>query len=218
MTDGSPPARWHLRFSGTTTSFGVALPASPSGCSPRLGAISFLHRFGSALNHHVHLHVCATDGVFMPAVGGAGCCGPPAFLPVRPITQADLATVTERVRRRVIRWFRLAHLLDASAAADMISWENSGFSIDASVRIALNRPRRAELLSEFGTPAAVLCPAPLCIGATVRDPRPSRPDHPSPLRAPAALGHHLGGQLGRAGSWAEVHAAGSSWRRRTHAV
>jgi len=73
----------------------------------------------------------------MPAAGGAGCCAPPAFLPVRPITQADLATVTERVRRRVIRWFRLAHLLDASAAADMIAWENSGFSIDASVRIAL---------------------------------------------------------------------------------
>ena len=103
---------------------------------PRLGAISFVHRFGSALNHHVHLHVCATDGVFMPAAGGAGCCAPPAFLPARPITQADLATVTERVRRRVIRWFRLAHLLDASAAADMLVWENSGVSIDASVRIA----------------------------------------------------------------------------------
>jgi hypothetical protein len=29
-------------------------------------------------------------------------------------------------------------------------------------RIALNRPRRAELLSELGTPAAVLCPAALC--------------------------------------------------------
>ena len=45
--------------------------------------------------------------------------------------------LTERVRRRVIRWFRLAHLLDASAAAAMLAWENSGFSIDASVRIAL---------------------------------------------------------------------------------
>ena len=105
--------------------------AAPVAARPRLGAISFLHRFGSALNHHVHLHVCATDGVFMPAVGVAGCCGPPAFLPVRPISQADLATVTERVRRRVIRWFRLAHLLDASAAADMFARENSEFSIDA---------------------------------------------------------------------------------------
>ena len=105
-----------------------ALPAT----HPRLGAVSFLHRFGSALNHHVHLHVCATDGVFVPT-GDA----PPAFLPARPITQADLATVTERVRRRVIRWFRLAHLLDASPAADMLAWESSGFSIDASVRIAI---------------------------------------------------------------------------------
>lgn len=32
---------------------------------------------------------------------------PPAFLPARPIAQADLAAVTERVRRRVVRWFRL---------------------------------------------------------------------------------------------------------------
>jgi hypothetical protein len=110
-----------------------ALPAT----HPRLGTVSFLHRFGSALNHHVHLYVCASDGVFVPAAGGAGCCAPPAFLPARPITQADLATLTERVRWRMIRWFRLAHLLDASAAADMFAWENSGFSIDASVRIVM---------------------------------------------------------------------------------
>jgi hypothetical protein len=48
-----------------------------------------------------------------------------------------LAALTERVRRRVIRWFRLSRLLDAAAAADMLAWENSGFSVDASVRITL---------------------------------------------------------------------------------
>jgi hypothetical protein len=94
--------------------------------------VSFLHRFGSALNHHVHLHACATDGVFVPTGGG-----PPAFLPARPITQADLATLTEKVRRRVVRWFRMQRLLDADAASDMLRWENSGFSVDASVRITL---------------------------------------------------------------------------------
>ena len=31
---------------------------------PRLGAVSFQHRFGSALNQHVHLHACVTDGVY----------------------------------------------------------------------------------------------------------------------------------------------------------
>ena len=41
------------------------------------------------------------------------------------------------MRRRVIRWFRLTRLLDTAAAADMLAWENSGFSVDASVRIML---------------------------------------------------------------------------------
>ena len=120
------------------TASGVTAAAdTPSASRPRLGGISFLHRFGSALNHHVHLHACVTDGVFMPPADGAGGDTAPAFLTARPITQADLAALTERVRRRVIRWFRLAGLLDAAAATDMLAWENSGFSIDASVRITL---------------------------------------------------------------------------------
>jgi hypothetical protein len=41
------------------------------------------------------------------------------------------------VRRRLIRWFRRTRLLDAAAATEMLGWEHSGFSIDASVRIAL---------------------------------------------------------------------------------
>jgi hypothetical protein len=110
---------------------------TPSASCPRLGGISFLHRFGSALNHHVHVHACVTDGVFVPAADHAGCDAPPTFLPARPITAADLAALTERVRRRVIRWFRLTRLLDAAAASDMLAWENSGFSVDASVRITL---------------------------------------------------------------------------------
>jgi hypothetical protein len=80
------------------------------------GAVSFLHRFGSALNHHVHLHTCVTDGVFVPAAAEAAGDAPPALLLARPINQADLAALTERVRRSVIRWFRLARLLDAAEA------------------------------------------------------------------------------------------------------
>ena len=38
---------------------------------------------------------------------------------------------------RVIGWFKRQGFLDAHAAADMLAWENSGFSIDASVRITL---------------------------------------------------------------------------------
>jgi len=48
-----------------------------------------------------------------------------------------LAALTERVRRHVIGWFKRQGLFDAHAATDMLAWENSGFSIDASVRITL---------------------------------------------------------------------------------
>jgi len=54
-----------------------------------------------------------TDGVF--AQSSDGCCA--KFFPVRPITAADLATLTERVRRRGVRWFCMQRLLDADAAA-----------------------------------------------------------------------------------------------------
>ena len=130
MASGSSLERSLCAAAGVTSD-------APASCCPRLGGISFLHRFGSALNHHVHLHACVTDGVFVPAAPEAGSDAPPAFLPARPITQADLAALTERVRRRVIRWFRMQRLLDAAAAADMLAWENTGFSIDASVRITL---------------------------------------------------------------------------------
>jgi hypothetical protein len=62
---------------------GVTRAANTSTAArPRLGGISFLHRFGSALNHHVHLHACVTDGVFMPDAAEAAGDAPPAFLRV----------------------------------------------------------------------------------------------------------------------------------------
>jgi hypothetical protein len=39
---------------------------TPPSTRPRLGAVSFLHRFGSGLNRHAHLNAAVTDGVFLP--------------------------------------------------------------------------------------------------------------------------------------------------------
>jgi hypothetical protein len=78
-----------------------------------------------------------TDDVFGPDAAEAGSDATPAFLPARPINRADLAALTERVRRRVVRWFCMQRLLDAAAAAHMLAWENSGFSVDANVRITI---------------------------------------------------------------------------------
>jgi len=46
---------------------------------------------------------------------------PPAFLPARPLTQGELAALTERVRRRVIAFFKRQGFLNAHAAASVAS-------------------------------------------------------------------------------------------------
>ncbi len=79
----------------------------------------------------MQLHACVTDRGFASSPQGV------AFLPARPVTPTDLAVLTERVRTRLVRWFRRHGLVNAEAAADMLAWENSGLSIDASVRVGL---------------------------------------------------------------------------------
>jgi hypothetical protein len=42
-----------------------------SGRCARIGAIAFIHRFGSALNAHLHFHCVVVDGVFTATPTGA---------------------------------------------------------------------------------------------------------------------------------------------------
>ena len=75
----SPHSRWprtseieRTLITALITASGVTAAAdTPSASRPRLGAVSFLHRFGSALNHRVHLHGYVTDGVFVPAAAAS---------------------------------------------------------------------------------------------------------------------------------------------------
>jgi hypothetical protein len=62
--------------------------------------VSFVQRFGSALNAHVHFHCCVIDGVF--AVGEDGQVH---FAEAAARTPEDLAAVQQQVRARVLRWF-----------------------------------------------------------------------------------------------------------------
>lgn len=103
------------------------------GAAPgaRFGAVSFVHRFGAALNRHVHFHCCVIDGVFE---GGAD--GQVQFRPAQALTPEALAAIAAQVRQRVLRWFARSGLLEAADAQDMLGWEHGGFSLDAAVRIA----------------------------------------------------------------------------------
>ena len=74
-----------------------------------IGAVAFIHRFGSSLNAHVHFHVCVVDGVFEQA-------------------QATL-------RKRILRAFVGRGLLESFQAQEMLAYQHSGFSVDAGVCI-----------------------------------------------------------------------------------
>jgi hypothetical protein len=41
--------------------------STSTNSAARIGAVAFIHRFGSSLNAHVHFHCCVMDGVFEPS-------------------------------------------------------------------------------------------------------------------------------------------------------
>jgi hypothetical protein len=75
---------------------------SGEGGKLHAGAVTFVQRFGSSLNLHVHLHTCALDGVYVEGEEGEA----PRFVPATPPSRAELYVLTERVALRVMTWLR----------------------------------------------------------------------------------------------------------------
>jgi hypothetical protein len=62
------------------------------------GPVTFVQRFGSALNLNLHFHTLAFDGVFEVAAGGT-----PRFHPLPPPDEAEVARVVAPTARRLAR-------------------------------------------------------------------------------------------------------------------
>jgi hypothetical protein len=124
-----------------------------AGLRARFGAVSFVHRFGSALNAHLHFHCAVIDGVFQPDAEGRLC-----FHEAAGLTQERIAKVQEQVRRRVLRAFVHRGLLEPEAARNMRGWEGGGgFSVDASIRVeAYDRSGLERLLRYCARPPFAL--------------------------------------------------------------
>lgn len=134
--------RWHLRekpevISGLLSVFLRAVettirrnsPEAPTGA--RFGAVTFVHRFGSYLNSHVHFHVIVTDGVF-----SAGDAGPAVFHPALDLDQDDYLAVQRKMRHRGLRWLQRHGHLDSAAVHILDAPDHAGgWSVDASVTI-----------------------------------------------------------------------------------
>jgi len=110
----------------------------PEGC--RLGAVTFIQRFGKALNSHFHFHSCIIDGLFDKEG---------QFYPITNLSSDDIQSVQEHIRKRVLRLFRAKGLLDSDAASDMLEWENGGFSLNANVRIEAHDREALERLIRY---------------------------------------------------------------------
>ena len=119
------------------------------GClvTARIGAVAFMHRFGSSLNEHVrfaclgfrfaasNFHCCVIDGVFEPAVAPDDAPSV-SFHAALELDAAAFADLQARVRTRVLRTFVRRGLIDKDDAAEMRAWAHAGgFSVDGSVRI-----------------------------------------------------------------------------------
>ena len=93
-----------------------------AGCSQdtaRTGAVTFIQRFGSALNLNIHFHMLFPDGVYVDCPNGAA-----RFRCAKAPTSAELTQLAHTVAHRVCRFLECQGLLER----DM---ENSYLASDA---------------------------------------------------------------------------------------
>jgi Putative transposase len=128
-----------------------------SSAAARLGAVVFIHRFGSSLNAHRHFHCCIIDGV-VEAAGAADEAPGVVFHQASGLAAAAVLRVQAKVRRRVLRAFLRRGLLEQRDSDEMGSWAHGGgFSLDAAVRIeGADRAGRERLLRYCARPPFAL--------------------------------------------------------------
>ena len=76
------------------------------------GAVTFIQRFGSALNLNVHFHTLALDGVYQYDLGQDKS---PRFLPLPPPEPGEVARVLSGAARRIQRVIEARHADDEDA-------------------------------------------------------------------------------------------------------
>jgi hypothetical protein len=101
---------------------------SPDVPKATIGAISFIQHFGNSLNMHPHFHILCADGIFNAE-------GEEYQFFEAAITQDDVADIQDAIQMRVLKLFGRRGWFDKEAIEKMQQYENSGFSLDAKVRI-----------------------------------------------------------------------------------
>ena len=100
-------------------------------------AVLVYQSFGDQLRFNSHWH-----GIILE--GGFDTDGNFVFIPIH-----SLDKMTEVFRRRVIRFFLDRELITKAFAANLLSWKNSGFSIDASLRLYGSDDKARESIAQY---------------------------------------------------------------------
>ena len=117
-----------------------------------IGAVAFIHRFGSSLNEHVHFHVCVVDGVFEEMAGNADVQAAAPGVVFHPASGIDADTVFQvqaTLRRRILRAFVGRGLMVSFESKEMLAYKHSGFSVDAGVCIEAHDRAALERLLRY---------------------------------------------------------------------
>src|SRR5262249_49729933 len=78
------------------------------------GSVTFIQRFGSALNVNLHFHCVFLEGVYLDRTDAGRT---PRFLASEPPTDCDITTILQNISRRVIRTLRRLGYLDTGLGA-----------------------------------------------------------------------------------------------------
>jgi hypothetical protein len=78
------------------------------------GSVTFIQRFGSALNVNLHFHGVFMEGVYL---GRTDAGRTPRLLPGEPPTDGDITTILQKISRRVIRKLRRLGYLETGVEA-----------------------------------------------------------------------------------------------------
>ena len=103
------------------------IACSPNAPNSQIGIISFIQHFGNTLNYHPHFHLVVADGIFS---GGQALQFHEATL-----TQDDIEATQKCIQKRVLRYFCRLRFFTKDEVETMLTYENSGFSLDANVKI-----------------------------------------------------------------------------------
>jgi hypothetical protein len=106
------------------------------------GAVTFVQRFGGALNANVHFHSITPDGLFVPIAAGDLC-----FVPLEPPSGEDVARLGRRVFRRLTK---IATQYLAKRQHEYLDPDDELATLQHALSVALRPPVRPQRALPLG--------------------------------------------------------------------